>query len=160
MAELSNGKTEQQVIDERAKFIGAFNDTMIKIWQERIMLLDVYDHDRETGEPHLYDSVVAIRCDTDGKYVSVTLEQGFNEYGLWQDYGTGRGVTRGNNGDIGHYNTRLRRRWFSVKYFASFMRLKEFMCDSLGKEFIAIIGNALDDRKMRQISNYYRTHPM
>ena len=60
MAELRSDKTEQQVIDERAKFIGAFNDTMIKIWQERIMLLDVYDHDRKTGEPHLYDSVVAI----------------------------------------------------------------------------------------------------
>ena len=85
MAELSNGKTEQQVIDERAKFIGAFNATMIKIWQERIMLLDVYDHDRMSDAPHLVDSIVALRCDYDDKIITVTLSQGFNEYGLWQD---------------------------------------------------------------------------
>ena len=35
--------TEQQAIEERAKYVAAFNDTMIKIWQEQITLLGVID---------------------------------------------------------------------------------------------------------------------
>ena len=35
--------TEQQAQDERIKFVTAFNDTMVKIWKERITLLDVID---------------------------------------------------------------------------------------------------------------------
>ena len=33
--------TEQQAIEERQKYVAAFNDTMIKIWKEQITLLDV-----------------------------------------------------------------------------------------------------------------------
>ena len=40
------------------------------------------------------------------------------------------------------------------------MNIKEFMADSIGREFIGLVADALDDRKMRQNSNYYRTHPM
>ncbi len=35
--------TEQQAIEERAKYVAAFNDTMIKIWLEQITLLGVID---------------------------------------------------------------------------------------------------------------------
>ena len=35
--------TEQQAQKEREKFVTAFNDTMVKIWQEQITLLDVID---------------------------------------------------------------------------------------------------------------------
>lgn len=159
MAELSNSKTEQQVVAERAKYVGAFNDTMIRIWQERILLLDVYDHDRKSGAPHLVDSMVALRCDHDDKIITVTLSQGFNEYGVWQDLGTGRQTPIGNSGDNGVGNTRLRRRWFSIKYYSSFMRLKEFFCDSLGKDFLTIIGNSLNEQEFRKQTQYYRTHP-
>ena len=38
-----NRITEQQALQERQKFVTAFNDTMIKIWQEQIMLLGVID---------------------------------------------------------------------------------------------------------------------
>ena len=53
--------TEQQAIEERAKYVAAFNDTMIKIWQEQITLLDVID----TGR--LLQSPVAVRASADGK---------------------------------------------------------------------------------------------
>ena len=33
--------TEKQAIEERQKYVTAFNDTMIKIWKEQITLLDV-----------------------------------------------------------------------------------------------------------------------
>ena len=39
-----NGRsTQQQAQAEREKYVLAFNDTMLKIWQEQITLLDVID---------------------------------------------------------------------------------------------------------------------
>ena len=38
-----NYELEQAAIEERAKYVAAFNDTMIKIWQEQITLLGVID---------------------------------------------------------------------------------------------------------------------
>ena len=35
--------TEQQAIEERQKYVTAFNDTMVKIWKEQITLLGVID---------------------------------------------------------------------------------------------------------------------
>ena len=38
-----NKPTEQQALQESQKFVTAFNDTMLKIWQEQITLLGVID---------------------------------------------------------------------------------------------------------------------
>ena len=100
MAEL----TEQQALKEREKYVMAFNDTMVKIWKEQILLLDVID----TGA--LLNSPVGILCDKDERITTITLSQSFLEYGLWQNYGTGREVARGNPGDIGRAKVRERRR--------------------------------------------------
>ena len=110
---------------------------MIKIWKEQITLLDVID----TGR--LLRSPISIGLTADGKYSQVQLSQAFLEYGLWQDYGTGREVPRGNSGDLGRAKKRQRRRWFSRKYYASVMNIKDFMADSLGKEFMGAISSAL-----------------
>ena len=67
----------------------------------------------------------------------------FLEYGLWQDYGTGRETPRGNPGDIGRAKKRKRRRWFSRKYYASVMNLREFLEENLGREFCGILSSAL-----------------
>ena len=85
---------EQQAIEERQKYVTAFNDTMIKIWKEQITLLGVID----TGR--LLRSPMSVGLSADGKYSQVQLSQAFLEYGLWQDYGTGGEVPRGNSGDI------------------------------------------------------------
>ena len=95
------------------KYVSAFNDTMIKIWKEQITLLGVID----TGR--LLRSPMAIGLSVDGKFSQVKLSQAFLEYGLWQDYGTGREVPRGNSGDLGRIKKRQRRRWFSRKYYTS-----------------------------------------
>ena len=128
---------------ERRKYVTAFNSTMIKIWRERIALLKVID----TGA--LYRSTLAVGMSIDGKVTSITLSQRFNTYGIFQDYGTGREVPRGNPGDIGRDKIRQRRRWFSTKYYASVMNLKEFMADNLGRDFTGIIANALNDKTFR-----------
>ena len=136
--------TQEGALQERLKFVSAFNDTMIKIWQERITLLDVIDTRR------LLNSPISMGYKGDGRLVDVQLTQAFREYGLWQDYGTGRETPRGNSGDLGRPKVRQRRRWFSIKYYASYMRLKEFYQDSIGREFIGIINEALDDYNFRR----------
>jgi len=130
-----NNITEQQAQKEREKFVTAFNDTMIKIWQEQITLLGVID----TGA--LLASPKAIAMRADGRFFEVSLSQAFLEYGLWQDYGTGRETPRGNSGDIGRTKVRQRRKWFSRKYYASVMNIKEFYEDNIGRSFTGIISD-------------------
>ena len=122
---------------EREKYVRAFNATMIKIWREQISLLGVVD----TGA--LYRSTVAVSMTADGKFTSISLSQSFNLYGLYVDYGTGSNTPRGNPGDIGRENKRRRKRWFSRKYFASVMNIREFFADNLGKELADTVSNAL-----------------
>lgn len=129
-----------KALDERRKYISAFNDTMVKIWKEQITLLEVID----TGQ--LLSSPMAISMKMDANASEVELSQAFREYGLWQDYGTGREVPRGNSGNIGRVKKRRRRRWFSRKYFASVFNIRDFMADSLGREFCGIMSNAYNRR--------------
>jgi hypothetical protein len=141
--------TEQKALTERDKYISAFNATMTKIWREQMTLLGVID----TGQ--LLSSPIGIRCDKDERIVNINLGLSFLEYGLWQNYGTGRETPRGNSGDIGRDKVRQKRPWFSKKFFASYMNLKEFMADSLGREFLGMISDALDADKMRRKSVFY-----
>lgn len=136
-------RTEQQALREREKYISAFNKTMIQIWQEQITMLGVID----TGQ--LLHSPIALATKADGRFVDISLSQAFLEYGLWQDYGTGKEVPRGNSGDIGRDKVRQRRRWFSKKYYASVMNLREFLSDSLGKEFLGIVSDAIREHDVR-----------
>ena len=95
-----NKPTEQQALHERQKFVTAFNDTMLKIWQEQITLLGVID----TGAMRAAPKALPLRAD--GRFFEVGLSQSFLEYGLWQDYGTGRETPRGNSGDLGRAKKR------------------------------------------------------
>ena len=130
-------------LEERRKYVLAFNSTMIRIWREQISLLGVID----TGM--LYRSTLAVSMKADGKFTQVTLSQLFNAYGIFQDYGTGKETPRGNSGDISHDKVRKRRRWFSRKYFASVMNIQEFYADNLGRQFCNAISNALNPDMMR-----------
>ena len=103
-----NRITEQQALQERQKFVTAFNDTMLRIWQEQITLLGVID----TGA--LLSSPKALPLRADGRFMEIGLSQAFLEYGLWQDYGTGRETPRGNRGDLGRAKRRQRRRWLAT----------------------------------------------
>lgn len=131
-----NGTTDK-ALQERQKYVQAFNATMIKIWREQIALLGVID----TGA--LYRSTLAVRMNADGKYTSITLEQSFNLYGLFVDYATGSNTPRGNPGDLGRDNARKRRRWFSRKYYASVMNIRDFYADNLGCDLADTVSNAL-----------------
>lgn len=129
---------EIEAQEEREKYIKAWNETMLRIWQERITLLEVIDTGRLLASP------VAMPVRADGRFVEVTLSQEFLEYGLWQDYGVGRETPRGNSGDIGRAKVRQRRPWFSKRYYASVLNLRDFFGDNLGREFQGIIADTFE----------------
>ena len=141
---------DRNPIDERQKYVEAWNKTMIDIWRERMRLLGVFD----SGS--LWRSPVALKVQAAGRFYDITLSQTFLEYGLWQDLGVGREVPHGNPGDIGRDKVRERRRWFSTKYYSSVMNLRDFMAESLGDEFKAMFCAALDADNARHNTNYYR----
>lgn len=128
---------------EREKYVLAFNDTMLKIWKEQITLLDVID----TG--HLLNSVKALPVRADGRFVEIGLSQLFTEYGLWQDFGTGKEIPRGNSGDIGREKRRVAKKWFSRKYYSSVLNLRDFLAENIGQSFVGVVAQALDDNYRR-----------
>lgn len=141
---------QRDPIAEREKFVEGWNNTMVDIWIERIDLLGIID------TRALLRSPVELPVEHDERFYEVSFTQKFLEYGLWQDLGTGREVPIGNPGDIGHDKVRERRRWFSVKYYSSIMKLRDFMGRSLGDEFKAMFCDTLDADRARHNSNYYR----
>ena len=127
----------------REKFVMAFNDTMLKIWQEQITLLDVIDTD------HLLNSVKALPVRADGRFIEISLSQLFTEYGLWQDFGTGKEIPRGNSGDIGREKRRVAKKWFSRKYYSSVLNLRDFLAENIGQEFTGLVAKSLDETYRR-----------
>lgn len=148
MADLS----EQQAQDQRQRYVEAWNKTMVEIWKDNILKLDVFD----TGA--LYNSIIEMPIQADGRFFQISLSHEFLEYGLWQDYGTGREVARGNSGDIGRDKVRERRRWFSGKYYSSFLNLRDFMADNVGQEFCGIFTELLNDKLMKQSTQFYKNN--
>ena len=141
-----NGTTndaEQRAFSEREKFVTAFNETMLKIWKEQMTLLDVID----TGA--LLASPKSLPLRADGRLMELGLSQSFLEYGLWQNFGTGKEIPRGNNGDIGRERKRKKKPWFSRKYYASVMNLRDFLSDNMAKGFVGVVAQSLDDKYLR-----------
>lgn len=134
---------EQRAFSEREKFVTAFNETMLKIWKEQMTLLDVID----TGA--LLASPKSLPLRADGRFMELGLSQSFLEYGLLQNFGTGKEIPRGNNGDIGRERKRKKKPWFSRKYYASVMNLRDFLADNMAKEFVGVVAQSLDDKYLR-----------
>lgn len=134
---------EQRAFSEREKFVTAFNETMLKIWKEQITLLDVID----TGA--LLASPKSLPLRADERFMELGLSQSFLEYGLWQNFGTGKETPRGNKGDMGRKKVRQKKPWFSRKYYASVMNLRDFLADNMAKEFVGVVAQSLDDKYLR-----------
>ena len=140
---MNGNDQELAAFKEREKFVSAFNETMLKIWKEQMTLLDVID----TGA--LLASPKALPLRADGQFIELGLSQSFLEYGLWQNFGTGKETPRGNKGDMGRKKVRQKKPWFSRKYYASVMNLRDFLADNMAKEFVGIVAQSLDDKYLR-----------
>lgn len=141
------------VVETRRKFVDAWNRTLVSIWMERIYKLKVIDKGNLYRSPEFNAPVYG-----DDRLMDVTVSQLFLEHGLWQDLGVGRNTAIGNThkkDNDGFVNMRKRRRWYSTKYYASAMRLKEFFSESLGHEFVAMLAT-LDAEKQKYNTDYYR----
>ena len=139
-------------IEARRKFVEAWNKTMIDIWQEKIYKYHIID----SGE--LYRSPLTLGVRADGRFYDIFISHKFLEYGIWQNFGTGRNTAIGDThkkDNDGWTNKRERRPWFSPKYYASVMNLRDFYADSLGREFVGMFAN-LNADTMRTRSSYYR----
>ena len=134
---------EKTSVEARRKFVSAFNDTMVRIWRERISLLEVVDSGL------LYKSLLGTKTDIGKDATEFQLEQQFVTYGIFQNYGTGKETPRGNPGDIGRSKVRKARQWFDKKYYGSVMNLRDFLGESLSQQYIGIVSNALSDRDLR-----------
>lgn len=146
---------DRNPIDERKKFVEAWNKTMIDIWNERIYKLKVID----TGA--LWRSPLQLPVRADGRFYDITLSQNFLEYGLWQDLGVGRELRHGDYEHNKEYieehgRKRERRPWFSTRYYSSVMNLRDFMAESLGEEFRSMFCAALDSDNARYSTEHYR----
>ena len=141
-------------VEERREWVEGWNTTMVDIWQGRIDKLKVKD----TGNLYRSPTALNIKTDADGRFLEFSLSHTFLEYGLWQDMGTGRNTAIGNThkkDQDGWTNKREPRRWFSTKYYRSSMRLKEYLAESIGKEFVGIFGK-LEAEDYRSQTEYYR----
>ena len=147
--------TENESIESRQKYVEAWNTTMTDIWKERIIRHGVFESPRRrsrSSEPHLLDSLPYFPVKHDDTYMELTMHFTFPEYGIFQDRGTGREKYKGNPGDIDDFTKsgekrkfRDRRPWFSVKWYASCMNIKEFMSRSIGDQFVGIVSAALEE---------------
>lgn len=140
---MNGNDQELAAFKEREKFVSAFNETMLKIWKEQMTLLDVID----TGA--LLASPKSLPIRADGQFIELGLSQSFWEYGLWQNFGTGKETPRGNKGDMGRKKVRQKKPWFSRKYYASVMNLRDFLADNMAKEFVGVVAQSLDDKYLR-----------
>ena len=137
------GLTPSEAKEQRKRYVDAFNKTMVEIWTEKIYKLGIID----TGA--LLKSVrgLPLLLQKDD-YTSFTIAEDFLTYGLWQELGTGREVPRGNPGDIGRPKVRERRPWLGPKYYGSVMNLRDFMADNLKENFVGILTEALNTKKL------------
>lgn len=133
-------------LKERERYVKAFNNTMIDIWKEKIVLLGAVD------THSLLDSVTAVSMNADAKFLSISLEQKFNEYGIYVDSGTGREVPKGNPGDIGHDKVRKAKPWFFRKHIASVYNIRDFMSENIGRDIADTISNAISGRIARRFA--------
>ena len=140
---MNGNEQELATFKEREKFVSAFNETMLKIWKEQMTLLDVID----TGA--LLASPKSLPIRADGQFIELGLSQSFLEYGLWQNFGTGKETPRGKKGDMGRKKVRQKKPWFSRKYYASVMNLRDFLADNMAKEFVGVVAQSLDDKYLR-----------
>jgi len=128
----------EKTAEERKKYVTAWNDTMEKIWKERITLLGVYDTGALLKSVHRYREL-----SYDREWAQFEVSQQFLKYGLYVNYGVGSNTPKGNPGDIGRDNPRKKKKWFSTKYYASVMNMREYMAESLGEQFKGFITDAM-----------------
>lgn len=126
-------------IETRLKYVRAFNETMQRIWRDRIVRLGAI----RSGA--LFRSVQSVKFLTNSEASEVEMQWGLAHYGPYVERATGSNTPLGNPGDIGRENLRTKKPFLSRPLYSSTMNLKEFLADSLDKEALQILSNAMEN---------------
>lgn len=122
-----------QTTGNKKETIKAWADVVIKMWESKILLMDVYD----TGT--LYNHFIAHVLSNSGGDVS-RIDFIFGMYGIYADMGVGKETSRGNS--VVKFNekyqaTRLKRQprmWYSTVFFREVMKLRFFLEHEYGRQ--------------------------
>lgn len=134
-------------IKKRKDWIIGFNSLMIEIWRKELFNDRFEKPVFDTGA--LHDSISNTTPKINDDASDIYMKFGFLKYGVWQHFGVGREVPRGNPGDIGRPKVREERPWIYRRYNYSLMRLRDFMAESFCQEYMGIFTNALSDEMLR-----------
>lgn len=114
----------------------AWADVTIQMWQEKILMLDVWD------EGFLYKSFVNHVLGQSSGDIH-RIDYIFKLYGIYSDMGVGKEVSKGNSGDLEKYayfnygsmSMQLRRKakpWYSSIFYREMKKLSEFLAVNYG----------------------------
>lgn len=120
------------------KYVDGWSMKMVDIWLEKIRMLEIYD------QGGLYNSVESLAISSVGG--QTLIPHRFVEYGMYVDAGVGKGFKRDNGGDLGFNPVRQPRPWYHLKYYASFMVLRDAVSDIYGNESLRRITMGLNGR--------------
>lgn len=124
---------------------------MIEIWRNRLKNFGLSKENKvlnRTGK--LFLEMSKENLEARNAFTDLRYSFSHREYGIYVERGTGRGVFRGNAGDIGRENLRRKNRikagkdvrpWRSRPLRRSLYNLRDFLAESLGIEFVEIIEN-------------------
>jgi hypothetical protein len=114
----------------------AWCDIVIKMWQEKIMEMNVW----ETGA--LYESFQhLVNAQSNGDIRKMSFF--FNVYGMYVNNGVGREISVGNPGDLGFTPKRQRKRWHSTVFWREVDKITRYVNWKYGKGALEIINDSM-----------------
>lgn len=127
----------------------AWSDIVVKMWQEKIIQLDVW----ESGE--LYDSFQHhINTQANGDVRKISFF--FNVYGMYVNDGVGKEVYVGNPGDLGFTPKRKRKRWHDGVFYREVYKITQYITWKYSKGALEMISSAVENKKEDAINKAMR----
>lgn len=145
------GKYDALTEKELERFERGWADMMVKIWQEKLVLLGAV----HTGA--LYRSMGYNIVGENGRNRQIAHR--FLLYGLYVENGSGNGYKRGNGGNLAirdeEYRkqhkmgkTREKRFWFSKRYYASIQKLYDIEARAYSLQYVNKVREGLTQQMM------------
>jgi hypothetical protein len=128
----------ENIVDDWSKFT-------IDKWKAQINKLNI----GQTGA--LYDSLSREIVGSGENVQKIRFT--FNDYGIYVNYGVGRGIARGNKGDLGFTPERKKKRWFSNVIYRETHVLAELLAGKIAKTAIAYIINSIEIQAKEKVGS-------
>jgi hypothetical protein len=131
----------------KEQFYGSWAEVLVKMWQGKILLLDVWD------EGTLYESFVNHVLNNAGGDTEL-IRFIFEKYGIYADMGVGRDTPKGNEGDLRHGKKRKEKPWYSSVFYREVKKLAEFQAFHYGKTALWTVKNQFEGAFDKRYGEY------